>query len=184
MLSAEFTKDPRARWHMDRYFLRPVKGTYTELFKQTLAGDRVFSTGDMPFGGGPVAFTKFGVSPTVTDSTQAIETHIEVLAPGGCSQKHGHVNGAVMYILEGHGYDLHDGKRIDWKAGDILIVESCCVHEHYNLSSEEPVRILVMKAKPLFMLFRLFFQRMVRYAPKEPVPGFEGWHPDTHEKNE
>lgn len=177
MLDQEFTKNPRARWQMERYFLRGVKGRYIDLWKQVLSGPRVFSTSEMPFGGGPVAFTKFGVSPTVTESTQAVETHIEVLAPGGCSQKHGHMNGAVMYILKGRGYDIHDGQRIDWEAGDVLIVESGCVHEHYNLDPEEPVVILVMKAKPLFMLFRLFFQKMVRYAPSEPVPGKEGWHP-------
>ena len=48
------------------------------------------------------------------------------------SQKHGHVNEAAFYILDGKGYEIHDGIRYDWKAGDVAIVHNNCVHQHFN----------------------------------------------------
>ena len=59
-------------------------------------------------------------------------------APGGRSQKHGHVNEAAFYILDGVGYEIHDGVRYDWKAGDIAIVHNNCVHQHFNASPTSP----------------------------------------------
>ena len=55
-----------------------------------------------------------------------------VYAPGAYGQKHGHLNSAVFYVLKGRGHDIHDGRRIDWKAGDVMIVEYGCVHQHFN----------------------------------------------------
>ena len=53
-------------------------------------------------------------------------------APGGYGQKHGHMNSAVFYVLKGKGHDVHDGRRLDWEAGDALIVENACVHQHFS----------------------------------------------------
>ena len=57
--------------------------------------------------------------------------------PGGRTQKHGHVNEAAFYILDGDGYEIHDGVRYDWKAGDVAIVHNNCVHQHFNASADE-----------------------------------------------
>jgi quercetin dioxygenase-like cupin family protein len=46
--------------------------------------------------------------------------------------KHGHVNEAAFYILDGTGYEIHDGIRYDWEAGDIAIIHNNCVHQHFN----------------------------------------------------
>ena len=47
-------------------------------------------------------------------------------------QKHGHLNSAVFYVLKGHGHDIHDGRHMQWKAGDVMLVENGCVHQHFN----------------------------------------------------
>src|SRR5437016_49634 len=80
-------------------------------------------------------------------------------APGGKSQKHGHVNEAAFYILDGAGYEIHDGVRYDWKAGDVAIVHNNCVHQHFNASDTKPARALVMKTKPMFMFMNMLFQK-------------------------
>ena len=54
--------------------------------------------------------------------TQAIHCHIVVLGPGQYGQNHGHMNSAVMYVLEGRGHEVHDGVRYEWEAGDVVIV--------------------------------------------------------------
>jgi len=48
-------------------------------------------------------FHKPVINPQSAMITQAIETHVDVLAPDGCGQKHGHINSAVMYVLDGKG---------------------------------------------------------------------------------
>jgi len=81
-------------------------------------------------------------------------------------------------ILEGKGYDIHDGKRIDWEAGDAAIVENSCVHQHFNADPQHEARIVIFKAKPLFIFFHLLFQRNVDYPPSEPMPGWENFKPE------
>ena len=101
--------------------------------------------------------------------------HLEEYAPGGQSQKHGHVNEAAFYILDGEGYEIHDGIRYDWKAGDVAIVHNNCVHQHFNASATKPARALVMKTKPMFMFMNMLFQKMVEPRPTTPAPGGEGF---------
>jgi hypothetical protein len=75
-----------------------------------------------------------------------------------------------VYITEnGCAYDdpVHDRRRIDWEAGDALIVENGCVHQHLNDDPEEEAIVLVAKAKPLFLFMHLIFQKVAAWPPKE-----------------
>ena len=112
-------------------------------------------------------------------SSQSIETHIEAYAPGACGQKHGHLNSAVFYVLKGHGHDVHDGRHIPWKAGDVMLVENGCVHQHFNDDPEEEAILLVFKAKPLFLFMHLLFQKIVEWPPTSCRPGQEEYKPPT-----
>ena len=103
--------------------------------------------------------------------TQTFHIHLEEYAPGSRSQKHGHVNEAAFYILDGEGYEIHDGIRYDWKAGDIAIVHNNCVHQHFNASPTKPARAVVIKTKPMFMFLNMLFQKQVIPRPTEPAPG-------------
>jgi len=90
---------------------------------------------------------------------------------GGKSQKHGHVNEAAFYILDGQGYEIHDGVRYDWSAGDVAIVHNNCVHQHFNADPVKPARALVLKTKPMYMFMNMLFQHLVEPRPTEPAPG-------------
>ena len=166
------------RWQKERIFVREVKGIYDDVYKKMLGAQRVYKSKEIPFKGGPVAFGKHIIHPKVSDVTQVIETHIETIAPGGRSQKHGHLNGAVMYVLEGRGYEIHEGERFEWEAGDAFLVKNACVHQHFNSDPEKPARLLVMKGKPLYLFFNLLYQKTVQLPPDEAMPGWEDWHPE------
>ena len=129
----------------------------SELFNQP----RVYRTPDMKWKGGPQNYGKKVINPQAAKVAQSIETHIDVYAPGGYGQKHGHMNSAVFFVLKGKGHDVHDGRRIDWEAGDALIVENGCVHQHFNDDPDEEGIVLIMKAKPLFLFMHLIFKKMV-----------------------
>src|SRR5881394_4056416 len=69
----------------------------------------------------------------------------------------GHQNEAVFYILQGSGYEIHDDRRYDWEAGDLVVVHTDSVHRHFN-DGDETAKALVMKAKSTWMYFGLIQQ--------------------------
>lgn len=97
--------------------------------------------------------------------TQSVQVHFVELSPGGSNHGHGHQNEAIFYILEGTGYEIHDGERYDWEAGDLVVVHDDSVHRHFNASSTERALCIVFKAKSLWMYLGLLQQG--RSAPFE-----------------
>jgi quercetin dioxygenase-like cupin family protein len=89
--------------------------------------------------------------------TQTLQVHFVELPPNSSNHGHGHQNEAAFYILEGAGYEIHDGIRYDWKAGDLAFVHTDSVHRHFNPYDEKAVA-LVMKAKCTWMFLGLIQQ--------------------------
>ena len=168
----------------DRVFVRGIQGQYSlkDELKRLRAMPRVIKGKDLTFNDGPQSFSKHFIEP-VDGLTQTLHVHLEEYAPGGRTQKHGHVNEAAFYILDGVGYEIHDGVRYDWKAGDVAIVHNNCVHQHFNASATRPARAIVMKTKPMFMFMNMLFQKMVEPRPTTPAPGAEGFQAREFEQN-
>src|SRR5262249_49471462 len=129
---------------------------------------------------GPQTFSRHYVEPK-DGITQTLHIHLEEWGPGAKSQKHGHVNEAAFYILDGRGYEVHDGIRYDWQAGDIAVVHHNCVHQHFNADPDRPARALVLKSKPMFLFLNMLFQKTVEPRPTEPAPGAENFRVREHE---
>ncbi len=125
---------------------------------------RVIKGNTIPYEGGPRHWNRMLVTPE-SCPCQTIFTHIEFFGPGAAGLKHGHQNEAMFYILEGRGHEIHDNKRYDWEAGDVVIVHNGCVHQHFNDDPEKPARALIIKSKPVFLLFNLMQQSHVEAAP-------------------
>src|SRR5574340_751680 len=158
-----------------RLFFRGLEGmTYSlkEELDRLKKVPRVIKGKDIQMKKGPQYYNADLVTPK-NKSTQVLYAHYVVLAPGGHSDKHGHMNEAMFYILDGKGHEVHDGVRYDWKAGDVVIVENSCVHQHFNDDPDKPARALVIKSKPLYLFMNLCMQEVVEEQPKEPVPGHE-----------
>jgi quercetin dioxygenase-like cupin family protein len=75
------------------------------------------------------------------------------------SAKHWHMADEVLYVIAGSGYSLHweveaeiaeryyariakEPSRHDFEAGDIVYIPQNSVHQHFNASSDEPLRLL------------------------------------------
>ena len=160
----------------DRIFVRGIAGKYslTDELKRLRDMPRVRRAADIKFRDGPQTWSRHYVEPK-DGITQTFHLHMEEYGPGGKSQKHGHVNEAAFYILDGEGYEVHDGIRYDWKAGDVAIVHNNCVHQHFNASNTKPARALVIKTKPMYMFMNMLFQHQVEPRPTTPAPGGEGF---------
>lgn len=57
--------------------------------------------------------------------------------------KHRHQGGLVIYIIEGEGHTIVDGERLDWEAGDVMLLPikpGGCEHQHFNKHEGKPVK--------------------------------------------
>ena len=87
----------------NEFSVRALEGTYGELMSELFNQPRVYRTPDMKWKGGPQNYGKKVINPQAAKVAQSIETHIDVYAPGGYGQKHGHMNSAVFFVLKGKG---------------------------------------------------------------------------------
>ncbi|TGD62097.1 cupin domain-containing protein [Tabrizicola sp. WMC-M-20] len=160
----------------DRIFVRAIQGAYnlTAELERLRAMPRVRKASEIKFVDGPQAYSRHYVEPK-DGITQTFHLHLEEYGPGGSSQKHGHVNEAAFYILDGDGYEVHDNIRYDWSAGDVAIVHNNCVHQHFNASDTKPARALVIKTKPMYLFMNMLFQKTVEARKTTPAPGGEGF---------
>ena len=162
----------------DRTFVREVSGEYnlTKELERLRALPRVRRGCDIAFQDGPQTFSKHFIEPK-DGLGQTLHIHLEEYAPGARSQKHGHVNEAVFYILDGEGAEVHDGVRYEWEAGDVAIVHNNCVHQHFNRNAERPARALVLKTKPMYVFMNMLFQKTIERRPTEPTEHGRGFIP-------
>ncbi|HET7700058.1 MAG TPA: cupin domain-containing protein [Candidatus Limnocylindria bacterium] len=107
--------------------------------------------------------------------TQTLHVHHVELKPGGSNHGHGHQNEATFYILEGRGYEIHDGVRYDWEEGDFAIVHTEAVHRHYNASQTERALALVIKAKAAWMYLGLIQQGRSKPFDREGFGPRQDW---------
>jgi quercetin dioxygenase-like cupin family protein len=59
------------------------------------------------------------------------------------SGKHRHQGGLVIYVITGKGYSVVDGERVDWQAGDLLLLPikpGGVEHQHFNRDEDKPVK--------------------------------------------
>jgi quercetin dioxygenase-like cupin family protein len=99
--------------------------------------------------------------------TQSLHVHFVTIQAGGRNDGHGHQNEALFYVLQGNGYEMHDGKRYDWNAGDAVAVHNDCVHWHNNADPDHPAVCLVMKPKPTYLFLGLWNQGKIGTKPPE-----------------
>lgn len=160
----------------NRTFVRAIDGPYnlTDELRRLRSLPRVRKAKELHFSAGPQAFTRNYVQPE-DGLTQTFHIHLEEYGPGAKSQKHGHVNEAAFYILDGAGYEIHDEVRYDWTAGCIAIVHNNCVHQHFNANAVKPARALVIKTKPMYLFMNMLFQKLIEPRPSEATPEGKGF---------
>ena len=82
--------------------------------------------------------------------------HVDYSARGfGCTFKksrrkpvwnHRHMAEEQIFIINGKGYDIHDGERWNWQKGDLINIPAMVEHQHFNAIGENPV--LLMSSMP------------------------------------
>lgn len=68
------------------------------------------------------------------------------------SGKHRHQGGLVIYVIEGGGYSIVDGERVDWKSGDLLLLPirpGGVEHQHFNTKAGSTCRWIAFCHLPM-----------------------------------
>ena len=99
---------------------------------------------------------------------------ITLRPPKIIDRPHRHTSSAINYIFSGHGRSTVEGKKLSWKAGDlILTAPGWAVHNHASL--DEPVYELTIQDQPFNIAMEcLLWQEDLKHPPAllGAQPGF------------
>lgn len=68
------------------------------------------------------------------------------------SGKHRHQGGIVIYVLNGKGWSVVEGERVDWEKGDLLLLPmkpGGVEHQHFNADPGNPCHWVAFLYNPL-----------------------------------
>jgi quercetin dioxygenase-like cupin family protein len=68
------------------------------------------------------------------------------------SGKHRHQGGLVIYVIEGKGYSVINGERVDWEKGDLVLLpleRGGVEHQHFNSDPAHPATWIAFIHFPL-----------------------------------
>jgi gentisate 1,2-dioxygenase len=100
---------------------------------------------------------------------RTLNVFVASLQPGQATRLHKHHNEAVMYIIQGRGYCIVQGRRYDWE-GDVLYMPTFQWHTHVNPGPEPVVYLAVTNQR---MLDWLGLDRMVQAGIDVPLEAAE-----------
>jgi gentisate 1,2-dioxygenase len=78
------------------------------------------------------------------------------LGPGLWQAKHRHGGEAYLYCVAGRGHTEVDGVSYEWGAGDLVVVDHWCWHQHFNDDKQKSSRLIrVHNSDSLYDLMRV-----------------------------
>jgi quercetin dioxygenase-like cupin family protein len=120
---------------------------------------KILHPDDMPWEMSRQGLLKHLLNEGMNTRMETVDAYMQVIPPGSRSGKHRHLAEECLYVLEGHGYDLHQDcdveitdayewkpqaeiKRYEWEAGDVIYVPPCTIHQHFNGDPSRPARLI------------------------------------------
>jgi gentisate 1,2-dioxygenase len=68
-----------------------------------------------------------------------IGCYLQLLRPGHCTRAHRHTSNTAYHVVEGEGFTVVDGARLDWEDKDVFVVPTWMFHEHVNTGDRDAV---------------------------------------------
>lgn len=78
-----------------------------------------------------------------------IGVDITTIDPSSNDRKHRHSYETILFVLEGSGYSVVEGDRVEWEAGDALHIPPWAWHQHFNTDFDKEVKFLSGTNAPL-----------------------------------
>jgi gentisate 1,2-dioxygenase len=110
-----------------------------------------------PFDGAILEYT----SPLTGGSVMpTIGCYIQQLRPGEHTQAHRHVCCTNYHVIEGSGYSLVGGQRLEWDDKDVFTVPTWTAHEHVN-NGDRPAYLFSFTDAPAMKALDLYREESV-----------------------
>jgi gentisate 1,2-dioxygenase len=81
---------------------------------------------------------------------------VQLIRPGVQTSSHRHNTSAVYHVVEGAGYSVIEGQRVDWKKGDFFVLPPWMWHKHANLSETSKAILFSVTDHPVFEAFGMY----------------------------
>jgi gentisate 1,2-dioxygenase len=82
----------------------------------------------------------------------------QLLRPDEHTKAHRHTGSAVYHVVKGEGATIIDGKRFNWRKGDIIAQPPWAVHEHANSSAKDDAVLFSIQDAPVLNALGLFYE--------------------------
>lgn len=79
------------------------------------------------------------------------------------SGKHRHQGGIQLFVLEGEGYTVVDGVKVEWEKWDLIILPvkpNGCEHQHYNKVPGKPAKWMAFEYWPFARVLGNLFEQV------------------------
>lgn len=120
---------------------------------------KVLHPEDMPWEMSRQGLLKHLLNEALDTRMETVDAYMQIIPAGSRSGKHRHLAEECLYVLEGHGYDLHQDcdveitdsyfwkpqeqvQRFEWEAGDVIYVPPNTIHQHFNGDPARPARLI------------------------------------------
>jgi quercetin dioxygenase-like cupin family protein len=120
---------------------------------------KVLKPEDMPWEMSRQGLLKHLLNEDLDTRMETVDAYMQIIPAGSRSGRHRHLAEECLYVLEGHGYDLHQDcdveitdtyfwkpqeevQRFEWEAGDVIYVPPNTIHQHVNADPHRPVRLI------------------------------------------
>ena len=81
--------------------------------------------------------------------------HAQLLRPSEATKAHRHTASVIYHVVEGEGYSIVDGQRLDWSEKDVFCVPGWAFHEHVNSSAVNPAVLFSFTDAPVLQALSL-----------------------------
>jgi quercetin dioxygenase-like cupin family protein len=120
---------------------------------------KILKPEDMPWEMSRQGLLKHLLNEGMNTRMETVDAYMQIIPPGSHSGRHRHLAEECLYVLEGHGYGLHQDcdveitdtyhwkpqeqiQRFEWQAGDVIYIPPNTIHQHFNASPDKPVRLI------------------------------------------
>ena len=120
---------------------------------------KIITPAEMPWEMSRQGILKHLINEQMNTRMETVDAYMQIIPPRSRSGKHRHLAEECLYVLEGHGYDLHQDcdveitddyhwkpqeeiQRFDWEAGDVVYIPPNTIHQHFNANPDRPARLI------------------------------------------
>jgi hypothetical protein len=139
--------------------------------ERSLTGKVVVKPADRPFQSTRQGYLCYMLSRNHWKETALKDWNVFIHDIRRHSGKHRHQGGLVIFVVEGEGYTIVNGERIDWQAGDLILLPiqpGGCEHQHFNRYADQSCKWIAFNYKPLHDEVASFTEQ------REEAPDFAG----------